>query len=91
MIEHARQPRVPTLGHAAGIADRLLFSGVIINVEMLGLQRAEVEIAVLDFIAAEVLRLSSTREDRSCHKTGHQKVQKDGSRLKVHSREIGPV
>ena len=57
VVEEVRKTRVPALGHARGVARRLLFLGVVVDVEVLGLQYAEVQPVVVDLVAPEILRL----------------------------------
>ena len=64
MIEHARQAGVPALRHARHvIGERLLFF-VVIDVEVLGLERLEVEGVVLDLVPSEVLRFGGRDASR---------------------------
>ena len=37
------EPRVPTLGHPRGVARRFFFFGVVVDVEVVGLENAEIE------------------------------------------------
>ena len=52
----ARQPRVPALGHPADDAGGLRLFRIEVQIEVLGLEDLEFEGAVLDLVAAEVLR-----------------------------------
>ncbi len=52
---------VPALGHPSGVADGLLGLGVVVDLEVLGLERPELEAVVLHLVAPEVLRLGGRR------------------------------
>ena len=55
VVEQRREARVPTLGQLRRDARRALFARVVIDVEMFGGENAEVEVDVLDLVAAEIL------------------------------------
>src|SRR5688572_17765070 len=83
MIEHAGQTRVPTLRHAGRVAHRLLFGRIVINIEVISSQRAEVEVVVPDLVAAEVLRVRRAGKHRREQPTGRKKTT-DRSPLNNH-------
>ena len=56
VIEQLLEARVPSLGHARRDVDALAFLGVVVDIEVLGLQHLKVELLVLDLVPAEVLR-----------------------------------
>ena len=56
VIEQRRQPRVPALGEPGRHARGARFLRVVIDVEVFGGQNLEIEVLVLDLVAAEVLR-----------------------------------
>ena len=67
--EDRREPVVPALRHARGLADRRLLLRIEMDVEVLGLEHLPVEVLVLDLVAAEVLgggalRQAGQREER---------------------------
>ena len=55
VVEQRGVPRIPALRHPRGLPRRLLFLRVVIDVEVVGAQRAEFEASVLDLVAPEVL------------------------------------
>jgi hypothetical protein len=55
VVEHAREARVPALGHARGQWQRHLLFGVVVDVEVLRLEDTEVEPLVLHAVLPEVL------------------------------------
>ena len=55
VIEQGRETRVPALGELRRNARRALFTRVVIDVEVFGRQDAEIEVDVLDLVAAKVL------------------------------------
>jgi len=59
--EHRREPQVPPLGHAARHPGRVLFLGVVVDVEVGRLHDPEFQVAVLDFVLAEVPGLGGRR------------------------------
>jgi hypothetical protein len=61
---HGAEAGVPALGHPAGDVRRLALVRVEIHVEVVGLQHLEIEVLVLDLVAAEVLGLGRSREDQ---------------------------
>jgi serine/threonine-protein kinase RIO1 len=63
VIEHPFEPRVPALGHPRGNFDSLLLLRVVVDVEVIGLQDLEIEVLVLDLVAAEVLSRRVARDD----------------------------
>jgi hypothetical protein len=54
--EHAREPCVPPLGQSRREARGSFFARVVIHGEVFGIEHLEVEVDVLDLIAAELLR-----------------------------------
>ena len=56
VIEQLREARVPALGHPRRLPRDLFLFRVVIDVEVLGVKRAELEAAVLNLVPAEVLR-----------------------------------
>ena len=56
MPEQAREPRVPPLGQSRRDTRGCFFARVVINGKVGGIEHLEVEIDVLDFIPAELLR-----------------------------------
>ena len=88
MSEHVRQPRVPSFGHPRRLPRRGFFAWIVINVEMVGAQRLEVEAAILDFVATEVLRARVAAEGRS-QQTRRQCEAADSSRRNSHPRAQG--
>src|SRR5258705_8835870 len=61
VVEQLRVARVPALGHARGLPGDLFLFGVVVDVEVLGLQRPELEPPVLHLVAPEVLRVRRPR------------------------------
>ena len=57
VVEDARETGVPAFCQARRMACRGLFLSVVIDVEMLGLENAEIEAVVADLVPAEILRL----------------------------------
>ena len=55
MMQNARQPGVGALGHARGIQGADTLVGIVVDVEVLGLNRLETEVAVLNLVLTEVL------------------------------------
>ena len=78
MIEQLREARVPPLGHPRRLTRHLLLFRVVIDVEVLGVQRLELQAAVLDLIPAEVLRACRRGQKRQ------------GRRGKTHEYRRGP-
>ncbi len=71
VVEHARQPRVPSLGHHPGHLDGLLVLEIEVDVEMAGLHDLEVELLVLDLVPAVPLGVQSpARARRSGRRPG---------------------
>ncbi len=77
MIQQLGQSRVPALRHAGGQLRGLLFLRVIVDIEVIGLQHLEVELLVLNLIAAEVAPLregdcrhGEEEEDENAEKRG---------------------
>src|SRR5215204_1609430 len=64
MIQNAREPGIPALGHAAGVGCGSFLGGIKMDVEVLGLEHTEIEAFVLDLVLAEVLGLDRRRESR---------------------------
>ncbi len=62
VVEDLRVAVVPPLRHAGGIADRPLLFRIEMKDEVLRLERAELEILVLDLVATEVLRVRVGRK-----------------------------
>ena len=62
VTEEARQPVVPPLGHPRDDGRRLGLFGVVVEIEVLGLEDLKVERAVLNLVAAEILRASHRRQ-----------------------------
>ena len=54
MGEDSGQAGVPSLGHARGHAGRRFLLGVVIDIEVLGLEDLELEDAILDLVLAEI-------------------------------------
>ena len=68
VTEHAREVIVPAFGHPPGLIDGFLLGRVVIDVEVRGLQDAEVETAILHLVLAEVLRLGAVgQQERERH------------------------
>ncbi len=67
VLQHLREARVPALRHARRVAGRVLFFGVVVDVEVFGLKNPEIEAVVADLVAAEVLGFgrSGTGKDRN--------------------------
>ena len=63
LAEEGREPRAPALGEARHLADLRLFLRVVVDVEVLGLQDLEIEVAVLDLVLSEVLGLGGRAEE----------------------------
>ena len=61
VIEQRREARVPALGELRRDARRALFARVVIDVEVFGGENAEIEVDVLDLVAAEILRAERRR------------------------------
>src|SRR5882672_5421299 len=61
VVEQLRVARVPALGHARGLPGDLFLFGVVVDVEVFGLQRPELEPSVLHLVAPEVLRVRRPR------------------------------
>ena len=55
MLEDALEARVPSFGHTRGDANPFTFLGVVVDIEVLGLQDLKIEFPVLNLVAAEVL------------------------------------
>ncbi|PYQ43668.1 MAG: hypothetical protein DMF77_09175 [Acidobacteria bacterium] len=55
VAEQGAEPGVPTLGHASDLLRRQLLLGVVIDVEMIGLEDLELQPVPLDRVAPEVL------------------------------------
>ncbi len=55
-MQHPRQTGIPPLSHARGVERRGAFGRVVVHLEVLGLDDAEVEVLVLDLVLPEVLR-----------------------------------
>ena len=72
VVEHAREPLVPALGHPTRLLGGFLLRLVVVDVEVLGPQHLEVERPVLDLVTAEVLGLGHRGEKRDEEK-GEQK------------------
>jgi hypothetical protein len=65
--EHGRQPRVPALGELRRHARGALLARVVIDIEVLGRENAEIEVGVLDLVTAEILRARLERDEQ--HRT----------------------
>ena len=61
VLEDTREACVPPFGHACSMAHGLFFLRVVVDVEMLGLDDAEVELVVADFVTSEVLSVGGSR------------------------------
>src|SRR5579862_1869748 len=61
-------PHVPALRHPGGVAHRERLRRVVIDVEVLRVHRAEIEVMVVDLVLAEVLRIGA-RRPKSHHQT----------------------
>ena len=61
--EDAGKARVPTLGELHRQPRGLLLARVVVDIEVLGAEHAEIEVGVFDFVPAEVLRVSATWSD----------------------------
>ena len=62
VIERPRQLGVGHLRHPRDVQRRLALRGIVVHVEVLGLDDLEVEPAVLDLVAAEILRRQGGRK-----------------------------
>ncbi len=85
VVEQPRQPRVPPLGHEGGVLDRQLLLGVVVDVEVLGLEHFELEVLVLHLVPAEVLRVRRIghRRQPPAEERRHQQCR---TKLGMHSR-----
>ena len=63
VVQQTAQASIPALRHAARLPDDVFHLGVVVNVEMLGLQDLGIESLVLDLVATEVLRRRGIRQD----------------------------
>jgi hypothetical protein len=63
VVQHAREPRVPSLSHAAGVSRSLFLRRIEMDVEMFGLERPELEALVLNPVPAEILSLQRRRQE----------------------------
>src|SRR5688572_32762266 len=63
MAEETRQPGMPAFRHARDQAGRFLLFGIVVQVEVIGLEDLEREAAVLHLVAAEVLGLETDHFD----------------------------
>jgi hypothetical protein len=85
MPHHAAEPSIPALGHPAGDLRRLTLGRVEVHVEVVRLQDLEIEMRVLDLVAAEILGFgpsrkneegkSDQRRQQSCHHTPELHLQ----------------
>src|SRR5229473_5514915 len=81
--EHAGKARVPAFGEAPRVVRRRLLAGIVVDVKVIGSERPKIEVAILDFVGAEVLGSGLTR-DRRREKTPRQNEAADGSRPNSH-------
>lgn len=65
VLEQALEPRVPALRQSGRDVDAFLLARVEVDVEAIRLEDLEVEVFVLDFIAAEVLRSGGRAAERT--------------------------
>jgi hypothetical protein len=63
VVQETAYASVPSFGHATGLADDGLHLGIVIDVEVLGLEHLRIESLVLDLVAAEVLGIRGRRQD----------------------------
>ncbi len=75
MIERARQPGVPALGHARHVIGEHALFFVVVDVEMVGLERLELEGVVLDLVPSEVLRLGGTDARRQKYAIASSRIR----------------
>ena len=60
-VERLREPRVPPFGESARFDRRVVLRRVVVDVEVRRLENSEVEIVVVNFVAAERLRTGRSR------------------------------
>jgi hypothetical protein len=75
VAEDVRQAGVPPLGHPRRQVDGFLFGRIVVDVEVLGLEHLEVEVLILDLVAAEVLGVGRCR---------HEGEEKSGTEKRPH-------
>src|SRR5690606_23973826 len=61
MVEEVRETRIPPLRHPRRVPDCDLLLRIVVDIEVVALKDAEVEGAVLDLVAAEVLSFKPAR------------------------------
>src|SRR6478609_1984196 len=88
MPEHRTEPGTPALSHPACLHGRAAFSGIEIDVEVLGLEHLEIEGAILDFVLAEVLGLQRWAGDGE--RKGKNETQTQGTARSSYHMKVPP-
>ncbi len=72
VVQHPRQAPVRPLGHACAIDDDVLFLGIVVHEEVLGLEHTPAELVVLHLVLAEVhLPFDPSQRDGRRDGNGH--------------------
>jgi hypothetical protein len=80
VCEDPREARVPALRHPCRVARGGFLFSVVVNVEMVGLEEAELEAVVMHLVPPEVLRVRAAcrRKEREQRHDGYRAVPNHG-------------